>query len=187
APQYLRRPPCPWRIVDDCGGAFTMGVIGGGVFQALKGFRNAPAGLRHRLRGSASAIRTRAPQIGGEGAWPERGGLWGGCGEPGGGPQISPPLPAGGPLAMVGSALMGGVLLALIEGVGILLTRHTAPHFANREWAGPQRSEVPGRAQGSPAGGQRSLEGLRPPKRSCRGQRSLVKVRRRQQGVRGHQ
>uniref|UniRef100_A0A493TKH0 Translocase of inner mitochondrial membrane 17B n=1 Tax=Anas platyrhynchos platyrhynchos TaxID=8840 RepID=A0A493TKH0_ANAPP len=36
------REPCPWRIVDDCGGAFTMGVIGGGVFQALKGFRNAP-------------------------------------------------------------------------------------------------------------------------------------------------
>lgn len=29
--------------MDDCGGAFTMGVIGGGVFQALKGFRNAPA------------------------------------------------------------------------------------------------------------------------------------------------
>uniref|UniRef100_A0A2I3GLE4 Translocase of inner mitochondrial membrane 17B n=1 Tax=Nomascus leucogenys TaxID=61853 RepID=A0A2I3GLE4_NOMLE len=36
------REPCPWRIVDDCGGAFTMGVIGGGVFQAIKGFRNAP-------------------------------------------------------------------------------------------------------------------------------------------------
>uniref|UniRef100_A0AC11EH31 Translocase of inner mitochondrial membrane 17B n=1 Tax=Ovis aries TaxID=9940 RepID=A0AC11EH31_SHEEP len=38
------REPCPWRIVDDCGGAFTMGVIGGGVFQAIKGFRNAPVG-----------------------------------------------------------------------------------------------------------------------------------------------
>lgn len=33
----------PWRIVDDCGGAFTMGAIGGGVFQVVKGFRNAPA------------------------------------------------------------------------------------------------------------------------------------------------
>lgn len=29
--------------MDDCGGAFTMGAIGGGVFQAIKGFRNAPA------------------------------------------------------------------------------------------------------------------------------------------------
>jgi len=32
----------PWRIVDDCGGAFTMGAIGGGIFQAVKGFRNSP-------------------------------------------------------------------------------------------------------------------------------------------------
>lgn len=39
----------------------------------------------------------------------------------------------GGPLAMVGSAMMGGVLLALIEGVGILLTRYTAQQFQNRE------------------------------------------------------
>nr|XP_020467464.1 mitochondrial import inner membrane translocase subunit Tim17-B [Monopterus albus] len=61
--EYIREP-CPWRIVDDCGGAFTMGAIGGGVFQTIKGFRNAPAGVRHRLRGSANAVRIRAPQIG---------------------------------------------------------------------------------------------------------------------------
>uniref|UniRef100_A0A673VQI5 Translocase of inner mitochondrial membrane 17B n=1 Tax=Suricata suricatta TaxID=37032 RepID=A0A673VQI5_SURSU len=42
AMEEYAREPCPWRIVDDCGGAFTMGVIGGGVFQAIKGFRNAP-------------------------------------------------------------------------------------------------------------------------------------------------
>ena len=29
--------------MDDCGGAFTMGLIGGGIFQAIKGFRNAPS------------------------------------------------------------------------------------------------------------------------------------------------
>lgn len=29
--------------MDDCGGAFTMGAIGGGIFQAVKGFRNAPS------------------------------------------------------------------------------------------------------------------------------------------------
>ena len=23
------REPCPWRIIDDCGGAFSMGLIGG--------------------------------------------------------------------------------------------------------------------------------------------------------------
>ncbi|KAB0405865.1 hypothetical protein E2I00_004343 [Balaenoptera physalus] len=43
-----------------------MGVIGGGVFQAIKGFRNAPVGIRHRMRGSVNAVRIRAPQIGGE-------------------------------------------------------------------------------------------------------------------------
>lgn len=42
------REPCPYRIVDDCGGAFAMGSIGGGLFQAIKGFRNAPSGFNQR-------------------------------------------------------------------------------------------------------------------------------------------
>uniref|UniRef100_A0A452S2Y4 Uncharacterized protein n=1 Tax=Ursus americanus TaxID=9643 RepID=A0A452S2Y4_URSAM len=42
--------PCPWRIVDDCCGAFTPGAIGGGIFQAIKGFCNSPVGVNHRLR-----------------------------------------------------------------------------------------------------------------------------------------
>ncbi|KAB0353825.1 hypothetical protein FD755_023481, partial [Muntiacus reevesi] len=58
-------PMFPWRIVDDCGGAFTMGTIGGGIFQAIKGFRNSPVGVNHRLRGSLTAVKTRAPQLGG--------------------------------------------------------------------------------------------------------------------------
>lgn len=41
----------------------------------------------------------------------------------------------GGPLTMVGSAMMGGILLALIEGFGILLTRYTAQQFQNRKWS----------------------------------------------------
>lgn len=43
------REPCPYRIVDDCGGAFAMGCIGGGIFQAIKGFRNAPSGFSRRM------------------------------------------------------------------------------------------------------------------------------------------
>lgn len=43
------REPCPYRIVDDCGGAFAMGCIGGGVFQSIKGFRNAPSGFNRRM------------------------------------------------------------------------------------------------------------------------------------------
>ncbi|XP_067096463.1 mitochondrial import inner membrane translocase subunit Tim17-B [Osmerus mordax] len=138
------REPCPWRIVDDCGGAFTMGAIGGGVFQSIKGFRNAPVGVRHRLKGSANAVRVRAPQIGGSFA------IWGGlfstidCGlvrlrgkeDPWNsitsGAMTGAVLAArSGPLAMMGSAMMGGILLALIEGFGILLTRYTAQQFQN--------------------------------------------------------
>uniref|UniRef100_A0A672ZHY7 Translocase of inner mitochondrial membrane 17 homolog B (yeast) n=1 Tax=Sphaeramia orbicularis TaxID=375764 RepID=A0A672ZHY7_9TELE len=134
----------PWRIVDDCGGAFTMGAIGGGVFQAIKGFRNAPAGVGHRLKGSANAVRIRAPQIGGSFA------VWGGlfstidCGlvrlrgkeDPWNsitsGALTGAILAArSGPLTMMGSAMMGGILLALIEGFGILLTRYTAQQFQN--------------------------------------------------------
>lgn len=36
-----------------------------------------------------------------------------------------------GPIAMVGSAAMGGILLALIEGAGILLTRFASAQFPN--------------------------------------------------------
>lgn len=42
-----------------------------------------------------------------------------------------------GPVAMVGSAAMGGILLALIEGAGILLTRFASAQFPN----GPQFAE----------------------------------------------
>ncbi|CAH1961569.1 unnamed protein product [Acanthoscelides obtectus] len=66
------REPCPWRIVDDCGGAFTMGLIGGGVFQSIKGFRNAPSGMSKRLAGSLTAIKQRSPTIAGNFA------VWGG-------------------------------------------------------------------------------------------------------------
>ncbi|KAK6303433.1 hypothetical protein J4Q44_G00258870 [Coregonus suidteri] len=121
-----------------------MGAIGGGVFQSIKSFRNAPVGFRHRLKGSANAVRLRALQIGGSFA------VWGGlfstidcCLVPirgkedpwnslTSGAMTGAVLAArSGPLAMVGSAMMGGILLALIEGFGILLTRYTAQQFQN--------------------------------------------------------
>ncbi|KAG7244843.1 hypothetical protein INR49_029862 [Caranx melampygus] len=133
----------PWRIVDDCGGAFTMGAIGGGIFQA---------GMSHRMRGSMTAIKTRAPQLGGSFA------VWGGlfsmidCGlvkvrgkeDPWNsitsGAMTGAILAArNGPVAMVGSAAMGGILLALIEGAGILLTRFASSQFPT----GPQFAEEP--------------------------------------------
>lgn len=48
------REPCPWRIADDCGAAFSLGLIGGGLFQGVKAFRNAPSGLGKRVHVSTS-------------------------------------------------------------------------------------------------------------------------------------
>ena len=133
------REPCPRRILDDCGGVFTIGVIGGGLFHSVKGFRNAPSGLRRRLMGSLVAAKQRAPITGGQFA------IWGGLfstidctliymrkkEDPWN--SIISGAATGGILAarsgvgaMAGSAVIGGVLLAMIEGVGILLTRFTS-------------------------------------------------------------
>lgn len=66
------REPCPYRIFDDCGGAFAMGGIGGSVFHAFKGFRHAPKGNYRRIMGAYLKIRERAPITGGNFA------VWGG-------------------------------------------------------------------------------------------------------------
>jgi len=136
------REPCPWRIVDDCGGAFSMGAIGGGLFQAIKGFRNAPAGVSRRMTGSLTAIKANAPRIGGNFA------VWGGlfstidCSliklrgkEDPWNAIVSGAATGGilaarsGPGAMLGSAIIGGVLLAMFEGIGIMITRMTSEQF----------------------------------------------------------
>ena len=57
------RDPCPHRILDDIGGAFSMGAIGGGVWHMVKGARNSPRG--ERLMGSVTAVKARVPIIGG--------------------------------------------------------------------------------------------------------------------------
>jgi len=119
-----------------------MGAIGGSLFQAIKGFRNAPAGFTHRTNGSLVAIKTRAPIIGGNFA------VWGGLfstidcsliklrGKEDPWNAIASGAATGGILAarsgagaMVGSAIIGGVLLAMIEGVGILFSRMAADQF----------------------------------------------------------
>jgi len=119
-----------------------MGAIGGSLFQAIKGFRNSPAGFNHRFSGSMAAIKSKAPVIGGNFA------VWGGLfstidcsliklrGKEDPWNAIASGAATGGILAarsgvgaMVGSAIIGGVLLAMIEGVGILFTRMTADQF----------------------------------------------------------
>ncbi|EDV94779.1 GH17768 [Drosophila grimshawi] len=136
------REPCPFRIVEDCGGAFTMGAVGGGIFQAIKGFRNAPHGFQRRLIGGLAAVRARSGLVGGSFA------VWGGTfsaidcslvysrGKEDPWNSIVSGALTGGILAarggvagMLSSALVGGVLLALIEGAGIAISRYTADNY----------------------------------------------------------
>ncbi|KAJ8046826.1 Mitochondrial import inner membrane translocase subunit Tim17-B [Holothuria leucospilota] len=136
------REPCPWRIIDDCGGAFSMGCIGGGLVHSILGARNAPAGYKNRLVGSFLAVKHKAPVVGGNFA------VWGGlfstfdCAlvhirkkeDPWNsitsGAMTGAVLAArNGVFAMAASATVGGVLLAMIEGIGILMTRMSAEQF----------------------------------------------------------
>ncbi|XP_052198548.1 mitochondrial import inner membrane translocase subunit TIM17-2-like [Diospyros lotus] len=132
------REPCPDRILDDVGGAFGMGAVGGSAFHFLKGVYNSPKG--ERLIGGSQAVRMNAPRIGGSFA------VWGGLfsafdctmvyarqkedpwnsiiagAATGGFLQMRQGLPAASR-----SALFGGVLLALIEGAGIMLNKVLSP------------------------------------------------------------
>mmetsp|Transcript_6369 Transcript_6369/g.13177 ORF Transcript_6369/g.13177 Transcript_6369/m.13177 type:complete len:227 (+) Transcript_6369:218-898(+) len=144
------REPCPWRIIDDVGGAFCMGNIGGGLWHSIKGARMAPSGAR--LAGSLSAVQARAPVLGGQFA------IWGGifacydCSltsfrqkEDPWNSIISGAATGGtlalraGPQAAASAAAVGGVLLALIEGMGIMFGKMFAPPSPDQMLAEQQR------------------------------------------------
>eukprot|EP00929_Paragymnodinium_shiwhaense_P122640 TRINITY_DN95568_c0_g1_i1.p1 TRINITY_DN95568_c0_g1~~TRINITY_DN95568_c0_g1_i1.p1 ORF type:complete len:230 (-),score=52.61 TRINITY_DN95568_c0_g1_i1:291-899(-) len=131
------REPCPDRIVEDLGGAFGMGVVGGFIFHYIRGVRNSPQGERHR--GGLYSARNRAPVLGGNFA------VWGGtfscfdCSlqyvrrKDDHWNAIASGFLTGGVLAARGgwkaasrNAVIGGVLLAIIEGVTGLLMRNTS-------------------------------------------------------------
>jgi import inner membrane translocase subunit TIM17 len=40
------REPCPDRILDDIGGAFGMGALGGGMWHTYRGLKNSPKGYK---------------------------------------------------------------------------------------------------------------------------------------------
>ncbi|XP_033746733.1 mitochondrial import inner membrane translocase subunit Tim17-A-like [Pecten maximus] len=144
------RDPCPWRIMDDCGGAFSIGIIGGSIFHGFSGYRNAAKipGKWNRLTGMAHNIRTKSPITGGNFAiW---GGLFSGIdcllvyfrGKEDYINSIASGAATGGilsirngPYQMMASAAIGGLLLGMIEGVGIFITYITAAQFdpANRQ------------------------------------------------------
>lgn len=132
------REPCPDRILDDIGGAFAMGAVGGGAWHLIKGMRNSPPGFR--VRGALESLRRESPRMGGsfanwglafscfdcslqyirkkEDPWNA---IWAGA-LTGGFLQLRHGL-----RSAAQSAAFGGFLLALIEGVSISLNKMTSP------------------------------------------------------------
>jgi len=151
------RDPCPWVILNDFGGAFAMGAVGGAIWHGVKGARNSPRG--DRLVGAMSMIKARAPVSGGNF------GVWGGmfstydCAIKGyrqkedawnailAGFMTGGSLAArSGPKGAFGSAVACGILLGVFEGVGVLFSRFFAegmrPQLPPIPEAQPQGSSI---------------------------------------------
>jgi len=136
------RDPCPWRIFDDCGGAYSIGFIGSGIFNLAGGARNAPKGITNRLVGAVSQARVKAPRTAvGFAAWGltfasfecaltalrKKEDPWN---------SIMSGFGTGFVLAMrqgkgaaMASGIMGGVFLGMIEGVGIMFNKMTSEMY----------------------------------------------------------
>jgi len=115
-----------------------MGAVGGGVWYLVKGLKNSPPGAR--VKGALEAVRRESPRLGGSFA------VWGGlfstfdCILVGIRKKEDPwnSIAAGaltggvlavrrGPNEVLVSGAFGGMILAMIEGLGILITRLSAP------------------------------------------------------------
>nr|XP_043622378.1 mitochondrial import inner membrane translocase subunit TIM17-2-like [Erigeron canadensis] len=151
------REPCPDRILDDFGGAFGMGAVGGSAYHFCRGIYNAPKGERF-IQG-VHGMRMNGPRVGGSFA------VWGGLfsafdctmiyvrqkEDPWN--SIFSGAATGGFLAMrqgfkpaARSAAFGGVLLALIEGAGITLNKFFSapqPNLVMMEDGQGQDQEMP--------------------------------------------
>ncbi|KAL3312081.1 Mitochondrial import inner membrane translocase subunit Tim17-A [Cichlidogyrus casuarinus] len=109
-----------------------MGTIGGGILHFVKGFKNAPSGFSPRFTSAIYSVRQKSPVVGGSFA------VWGATFSACECSQKEDPwnsITSGaftgailavrhGPAAMTGSAVVGGVLLALIEGLGIAMNQY---------------------------------------------------------------
>jgi import inner membrane translocase subunit TIM17 len=144
--ERVDREPCPFRVVDDAGGAFVFGCVGGTVWHTIGGLRNAPKG--QMVRQALSRVRARVPMLGGSFAvW---GTLFSCCdctftyirkkedpwnaimsGAATGGILAA----RAGTKAFAKSALVGGVVLAAIEGLNITLMRVIMPSLEKQQAA----------------------------------------------------
>ncbi|ALC46641.1 Tim17a2 [Drosophila busckii] len=149
------RQPCPIRIVEDCGCTFMMGCIGGSILQYVRGFRNAPAGIMRGLYGGLDSVKLKTPAIAGSFA------IWGAtfsavdCSmvyyrqrEDSWNSIVSGAATGGilaarnGLKAMGNGAIVGGLVLAMIEGAGVAVaTIYAAQPNGSDEESKPQRPQ----------------------------------------------
>ncbi|KAE9556583.1 hypothetical protein FO519_000277 [Halicephalobus sp. NKZ332] len=147
------REPCPYRIGDDIGSAFAMGLVGGSIFHSFSGFRHAAKG--QKVLNMFREVRTRSAVTGVQFA------AWGGMfstidccmvairkkEDPlnsiaSGGLTGALLAVRSGPKVMAGSALLGAVILAMIEGVGLVTSRWMGNMFDPTQ-QGPGPTDAP--------------------------------------------
>jgi len=131
------RDPCPWRIVEDVGGAYALGFFGGCIFATGKGAYTAPKGIMNKLNGAWMNTRIRAPRYGVSfAAWAfafssaectmihfrQREDPWNSiCSGAFAGAALAARQGKG---AMAVSAVFGGIILAVIEGAMSIMNKY---------------------------------------------------------------
>eukprot|EP01080_Neovahlkampfia_damariscottae_P001159 gene1159-10673_t len=152
----MERQPCPERIVDDVGSAFSMGFVGGSIFHYIKGAKDSPKG--EKFSGAWKTMKLRGPILGGNFA------VWGGLfssfdclfqhyrkKE-----DIWNPIVAGfctggvlslrgGVRAALRSALFGGIFIGVIEGASSFVQKMIAQTQMSRMVPPPPPSGLPPR------------------------------------------
>lgn len=130
----VSREPCPDRIIEDMGGAFGMGSVGGFAWHFIKGARNSPKGLI--FQNAFYHAKMKAPVLGGNFA------VWGGTfstfdctfqalrKKEDHWNAIFSGFATGGTLALRGgighatrNAFIGGLLLSIIEVVSMVVNK----------------------------------------------------------------
>ncbi|GJZ61556.1 hypothetical protein Tco_0617693 [Tanacetum coccineum] len=111
------RQPCPDRILDDIGGAFGMGAVGGTAFHFLKGVYNSPKS--ERFIGGTQAVRMNAPRLGGSFA------VWGGLFSTFDCTMVYVRQKEDPGACGIDLRILGVLVLGLIEGAGIMLNKFT--------------------------------------------------------------
>lgn len=129
------RDPCPWRIVEDMGGAFALGLVGGSLFTTGKGLY--AGGKGNKWKSAWTNTRLRAGRYGTNFA------AWGFCfsvsectmlhlrGVEDPINTITAGAASGAALAvrqgrgaMIVSGIFGGIILGVMEGVMLMVNKY---------------------------------------------------------------